>query len=233
MAKNKNKPKKVGKITVRTIGKNSKGADLREKRVLRRIRNLVSTLHNDEKQKKVKDEAREKLDQALSNIRIGSLVQTNCDLLINIFLPDVAKQNASNGIPNNSYTISMSQSIDRFLKNNTMMFMGFKLISGDIDLDTGEHGKSRYQIKHVWIVNNKVLYADIHPMHFKLVKQGTGQLWEEARDQIISETMKKVRKLKKNGKEAQLTIKDYEDMVNFWAGDHTGNPARIDAILAT
>lgn len=76
---------------------------------------------------------------------------------------------------------------------------------------------------HKWMINDKILLADVHPIHFSLSKRETGKSWEETNKKLDAEW---------SNSHYVLRQPRYESMVNFWSGAMANNSVQIDAFLS-
>lgn len=190
--------------------------------LLKRIEELVNKLHDDEGHKKLQDYAEDSLMWAWNNITVGSLVESNCVYLVNLFVNKPTEEGVR---------AFVGEEAIRYHAGTQALFLGFDLIrvwrsniGEPLEVPT-------FEMRHKWMINDKILLVDIHPMHFSLSKKGTGKTWGEAFEAFWVETIKK---LDDEHGDSQHTLRQprYESMVNFWSGAMADNPVRIDAFLS-
>lgn len=197
--------------------------------VYERIESIINMLHDDEaiEENNLKHEV--KLNWAKDNIKIGSLVKTTCPYMMNIF------DNRDNTAK--SYVSHWQEPIPA---GSQILFLGFELIRVRRN-SLGEKIKvPSYEVRHSWMIEDRICYCNIHPMHFDLTQMGTGVTWEEALRRKLEKSGKILDQRHKgeplpykgSPKPYVLVGPDYDKLVNFWAGAKLGNPVRVDAFIA-
>lgn len=187
-----------------------------------RIEKLMNLLHDDEAQEENRLKHEVALEWAMENIRVGSLVKSTVSYMMNVC--DNADVEAKAYI---------SHGMERFSPGTKMMFLGFELVH----VRRGQSGSLKkvptYELRHSWMIGDKVYYCDIHPMYFELMQLGTGEIWGDAFERLKEESMTLIEQRHgpwtEDSAPFYATHPEYESMVSLWSITDIDNPVRIDA----
>jgi len=194
-----------------------------ENKIYSKIENFINMMFDDEAQHDLMVKHKNRASWAMDNIRVGSLLTTNCSYLLNLF------NNKADGKP------FVSSWMETLPKSSQIMSLGYQLIQIHRS-NVGEPlSEPTYEIRHKWLINDKTLLCNIHPMNFEVSQMGAGDVWHESLQKEHNRATQLLNKKYKIDDEEKITCKlllpQLETLVNFWSGAMAGNPVRVDAFV--